>query len=87
LLHCTCNRESLGALAGAIEEFQGGVVIVSHNNEFVKHVCPEEWVMDAGHLETRGDAGWMERQDEKINDQQIVSPHSPQSFSVCFSFQ
>jgi elongation factor 3 len=67
------DRESLGALAGAIEEFQGGVVIISHNNEFVKHVCPEEWVMDAGRLETRGDAGWMERQDEKISDQQVIT--------------
>jgi elongation factor 3 len=32
------DRESLGALAGAIEDFQGGVVIISHNNEFVRSV-------------------------------------------------
>lgn len=67
------DRESLGALAGAIQEFEGGVVIVSHNNEFVSTVCPEEWVMDAGHLETRGDVGWMERQDEKISDQAVIT--------------
>jgi elongation factor 3 len=67
------DRESLGALAGAIEEFQGGVVIISHNNEFVSTVCPEEWVMDAGRLETKGDAGWMERQDEKISDQAVIT--------------
>jgi elongation factor 3 len=67
------DRESLGALAGAIEEFQGGVVIISHNNEFVKEVCPEEWVMESGHLETRGAAGWMERQDEKISDQSTIT--------------
>ncbi len=63
------DRDSLGALALAIDDFQGGVVIISHNNEFVSTVCPEEWVMDAGHLETRGEAGWMERQDDKIDDQ------------------
>ncbi len=63
------DRDSLGALALAIDEFQGGVVIISHNNEFVSTVCPEEWVMDAGRLETRGEAGWMERQDDKIDDQ------------------
>ncbi len=63
------DRDSLGALALAIDEFQGGVVIISHNNEFVSTVCPEEWVMDAGHLETRGEAGWMDRQDDKIDDQ------------------
>jgi hypothetical protein len=28
--------------------------------------------MDAGRLETKGDAGWMERQDEKISDQAVV---------------
>jgi elongation factor 3 len=30
------DRESLGALAEAINEFEGGIVIVSHNNEFCK---------------------------------------------------
>jgi elongation factor 3 len=60
------DRESLGALAKAIEEFQGGVVIISHNSEFVSQLCPEEWVMDAGHLTTKGEVGWMSRQDDKI---------------------
>ena len=59
----------MGALAGAIETFEGGVVIISHNNEFVSKLCPETWVMDAGHLETKGDADWMLKQDEKIDDQ------------------
>merc|ERR1712176_329521 len=63
------DREALGALAGAIEEFDGGVVIISHNNEFTQALCPETWVMDAGHLETKGDADWMLKQDEKIDDQ------------------
>jgi elongation factor 3 len=40
------DRESLGALAKAIDEFEGGVVIISHNSEFVRQVCPEEWIMD-----------------------------------------
>jgi elongation factor 3 len=63
------DRESLGALAGAIETFDGGVVIISHNNQFVSKLCPETWVMDSGHLETKGDADWMLKQDEKIDDQ------------------
>ncbi len=62
------DRESLGALANAISDFQGGVVIISHNNEFVSTLCPEEWVMDSGHLTTRGEVGWMSRQDDKISD-------------------
>jgi elongation factor 3 len=64
------DRESLGALAGAIETFEGGVIIISHNNQFVSKLCPETWVMDAGHLETKGDAEWMLKQDTKIDDQQ-----------------
>merc|ERR1712176_76395 len=67
------DRESLGALAGAIETFDGGVIIISHNNEFVSKLCPETWVMDAGHLETKGDADWMLKQDVKIDDQQQIT--------------
>jgi elongation factor 3 len=67
------DRESLGALAKAIEDYEGGVVIISHNNEFVSTLCPEEWVMDAGHLTTRGEAGWMNRQDDKISDQAVIT--------------
>jgi elongation factor 3 len=67
------DRESLGALAGAISEFEGGVVIISHNNEFVSTLCPEEWVMDAGHLTTRGEVGWMLRQDDKISDAPVIT--------------
>merc|ERR1712012_386523 len=67
------DRESLGALAGAIEDFEGGIVIISHNNEFVSKLCPETWVMDAGHLETKGDADWMLKQDTKIESQQQIT--------------
>lgn len=67
------DRESLGALAGAIANFEGGVVIISHNNEFVSTLCPEEWVMDSGHLSTRGEIGWMNRQDDKISDQPVIT--------------
>jgi len=67
------DRESLGALANAIQEYEGGVVIISHNNEFVSTLCPEEWVMDAGHLTTRGEVGWMNRQDDKISDAPVIT--------------
>lgn len=67
------DRDSLGALAGAIEIFDGGVVMITHNNEFCSKLCPETWVMDAGHLETKGDAEWMLKQDTKIDDQQQLT--------------
>jgi len=67
------DRESLGALAGAIEGFQGGVVIISHHNEFVSTICTEEWVMDSGRLTTKGASGWMDRQEDKIDDQAAIT--------------
>ena len=33
------DRESLGAMASALAEYGGGVVIVSHHSEFVNQVC------------------------------------------------
>lgn len=68
------DRDSLGALAKAVEEFEGGVVIISHNSEFVSQVCNEEWVMDAGHLTTKGDGvAWMDKQDDKISDAPVLT--------------
>lgn len=67
------DREALGALAGAVGTFDGGVVIISHNNEFCSKLCPETWVMDAGHLETKGDAEWMLNQDSKISEQKQIT--------------
>ncbi|KAJ3006801.1 translational elongation factor EF-1 alpha [Thoreauomyces humboldtii] len=48
------DRDSLGALAGAITDFGGGVVIISHNREFTGAICPEVWNVDAGHLKIEG---------------------------------
>jgi len=59
------DRESLGALAGAIEEFEGGVVMITHNNEFCSALCPETWVLERktpdvpATLDCKGDAEWM----------------------------
>jgi len=76
------DRESLGALAGAIEVFDGGVVMITHNNEFCSKLCPETWVMDSGHLETKGDAEWMLKQDTKIEDQQQLAEVTDASGNV-----
>lgn len=42
------DRDSLGALADAIKEYGGGVLVISHNNEFCKTVCPEVWEVSNG---------------------------------------
>jgi len=53
------DRESLGALAGAIREFDGGVVMITHNNQFCSALCPETWVLEHGKLDCQGDPEWM----------------------------
>ncbi|OZJ01961.1 hypothetical protein BZG36_05130 [Bifiguratus adelaidae] len=40
------DMESIEALTNALEQFQGGVVIVSHDERFISSVCREIWVCD-----------------------------------------
>merc|ERR1712050_474833 len=58
------DRDSLGALTEAIENWKGGVVVISHNLEFCERVATEKWIMDAGHLRAEGG----EYCDAKIED-------------------
>eukprot|EP00201_Polytomella_parva_P021393 CAMPEP_0175048820 /NCGR_PEP_ID=MMETSP0052_2-20121109/6407_1 /TAXON_ID=51329 ORGANISM="Polytomella parva, Strain SAG 63-3" /NCGR_SAMPLE_ID=MMETSP0052_2 /ASSEMBLY_ACC=CAM_ASM_000194 /LENGTH=1151 /DNA_ID=CAMNT_0016312937 /DNA_START=110 /DNA_END=3568 /DNA_ORIENTATION=+ len=44
------DRDSLGALATAIKEFEGGVVMISHHNEFVGALSNEIWDLKEGKL-------------------------------------
>jgi len=48
------DRDGLGALTEAIEQWNGGVVVISHNLEFCNRVATEKWIMDAGHLRAEG---------------------------------
>ncbi|GBF90643.1 elongation factor EF-3 [Raphidocelis subcapitata] len=45
------DRESLGALATAIREFEGGVVLISHNAEFTSTCCSETWRVGDGRVD------------------------------------
>jgi elongation factor 3 len=58
------DRDSLAALAMAIKEFGGGVVIISHNRDFVEEVCRTLWFMVDGRLKVEGE----EETDEKIEE-------------------
>ena len=55
------DRDSLGALADAIEQFEGGVIMITHNDAFCRQLCPERWVLEAGFLNTEGDVDWMNK--------------------------
>ncbi|KAM0476769.1 hypothetical protein ACHAPX_006194 [Trichoderma viride] len=50
------DRDSLGGLAVAIREFRGGVILISHNEEFVGALCSEQWHVDNGRVAQRGTA-------------------------------
>merc|ERR1712057_156252 len=50
------DRDGLGALTKAIEEFEGGVIIISHNKEFCSAVATEKWIMKAGLLKQEGES-------------------------------
>lgn len=66
------DRESLGALADAINEFEGGIVIVSHNNEFCKACCPETWVLANHTLNVEGDPEWLaQAEKEKVKEKTL----------------
>lgn len=48
------DRDSLGALAKAIQEYEGGVVMISHSREFTSALCSETWLVEAGKLTIEG---------------------------------
>jgi elongation factor 3 len=50
------DRDGLGALTKAIEEYEGGVIIISHNREFANAVSQEKWIMEAGRLRREGES-------------------------------
>ncbi|KAJ9088215.1 translational elongation factor EF-1 alpha [Entomophthora muscae] len=47
------DRDSLGALANAMACFEGGVIMITHNTEFVK-LCPEKWHVENGTMTIEG---------------------------------
>ena len=50
------DRDGLGALTKAIDDFKGGVIIISHNKEFTNAVTQEKWIMEKGRLRREGES-------------------------------
>ena len=71
------DRESLAALIKAIQDFEGGVAIITHSQEFSEGTCKEIWRMQDGTLHASGH-NWVEGQgsgeriDKKKNDEEEV---------------
>jgi len=58
------DLEALGALSRAIQKYKGGLVMVSHNQEFMAEICNEKWTMGEGKL---------------IQEMGIAKPEKPKS--------
>eukprot|EP00516_Mucochytrium_quahogii_P002994 CAMPEP_0203765356 /NCGR_PEP_ID=MMETSP0098-20131031/18347_1 /ASSEMBLY_ACC=CAM_ASM_000208 /TAXON_ID=96639 /ORGANISM=" , Strain NY0313808BC1" /LENGTH=1064 /DNA_ID=CAMNT_0050661605 /DNA_START=1391 /DNA_END=4585 /DNA_ORIENTATION=+ len=52
------DREALGALAQAINSFEGGVCLITHNQEFADATTRETWVVANHRCDIKGDADW-----------------------------
>ncbi|EKC98306.1 elongation factor 3 [Trichosporon asahii var. asahii CBS 8904] len=55
------DRESLAALIAALKDFEGGVLVITHNREFSENVCSEVWAISDGRLSASGH-NWVEGQ-------------------------
>jgi len=55
------DRDSLGALSNAIRDFAGGVVMISHCEEFYGPLCNERWHVEAGRVTASGEGAKEER--------------------------
>jgi len=68
------DRDGLGALVRGLENYQGGVVIISHNTEFTDSVCQQKWIMEKN--ETTG-AGNLREEGEIKLDEAIEAQQGP----------
>jgi elongation factor 3 len=68
------DRDGLGALVRGLEGYQGGVAIISHNEEFTNSVCSQKWIMEKN--QTTG-AGNLREEGEIKVDEQITESAGP----------
>jgi len=68
------DRDGLGALARGLDSFQGGVVIISHNEEFTNTVCTQKWIMAKN---DKTGAGNLREEGEIVSDKAIEEQKGP----------
>ncbi len=66
------DSDSFAALTGAIKNLDGGVVMITHTNQFCSALCPEVWHLENHTLNVKGDAEWMKNaMNQKVEVQAI----------------
>jgi elongation factor 3 len=73
------DRESMIALSEGLKDYNGGFIVISHNDDFIQNICKEFWTLENGTLNVHGDQEWMTNQlknqvDFKMVDE-IVDSH------------
>merc|ERR1712048_1138359 len=68
------DRDGLGALVRGLENYQGGVVIISHNTEFTDSVCTQKWIM---RKDEKTGAGRLREEGEILLDEAIEAKQGP----------
>merc|ERR1712028_297896 len=68
------DRDGFGALVRGLEQFKGGVVIISHNTEFTDSVCQQKWIMVKN--DTTG-AGRLREEGAPVLDEEIDLQDGP----------
>merc|ERR1711874_534756 len=68
------DRDGLGALVKGLEDFKGGVVIISHNEEFTDKVCQQKWIMTKSEV---SGAGRLREEGEIVGDAEIEAQEGP----------
>ena len=49
-----------GILKEAINSFEGGIIIITHDEQFCHSICKEIWVIEDTVLNIKGDPEWMQ---------------------------
>lgn len=74
------DRDSLGGLAVAIRDFKGGVVMISHNEEFVGALCPEQMHFADGRVVSRtNNAVALDRFEDSAANSPLAGSPAPSS--------
>lgn len=68
------DREALGALTDAIKRYHGGVIIISHHEDFTKALCTETWHVNHGTVTVEGEA-----EETKIHDNKVFKKQKEES--------
>lgn len=53
------SRENMIALSEGLKDYNGGFIVISHNDDFIQHICKEFWTLENGKLNVHGDQEWM----------------------------